>query len=100
MAHYNRIEVLNVACCMGLYHDTEEGSIAQQEMREWIKVQVHEWPIDLIVETLCDAVEGACFKEREEAAKLLRHMARYVESGELSINSVQPIEDEDEEEEE
>ncbi|MGB0873668.1 MAG: hypothetical protein ACPGSE_00295 [Synechococcus sp.] len=98
MAYHNRIEVLNVANCMGLYPDTEEGSIAQQEMREWIKCQVHEWPKDLIVETLCDAVEGACMKERDEAAKLLRHMALYVESGQLARESVQPIDDEDEDE--
>ena len=57
----NRIELLQFAVACLTEQDDERNAL----MRERIKAEVHEWPQDLIIETLLDA--GQIVKEVEEA---------------------------------
>ena len=55
----NRIELLHfAAACI-----TEQNDERSALMREQIKAEVHEWPQDLIIETLLDA--GQMVKDLE-----------------------------------
>ena len=55
----NRIELLHfAAACI-----TEQNDERSALMRERIKAEVHEWPQDLIIETLLDA--GQMVKDLE-----------------------------------
>ena len=63
MSTPNRLEVLHAAIDLAWIDDDD----ANQERREWIKGQTHEWSTDVLIETLLDAVEMAVMKATQDA---------------------------------
>jgi hypothetical protein len=62
----DRLEVLQTAAGLHAIHDLDEN----QAVREKIKAAVHEWPQDLIIETLLDGAEGAVTRPSDDHDKV------------------------------
>ena len=70
----DRLEVLQAAAGLHAIQDMDES----QAVREKIKAAVHEWPQDLIIETLLDAAECAVIPPNDAQGKVMAYGLAYL----------------------